>query len=320
MFCLNYSQTSLLSAFPSSSRVWQNSLARLYRRHKNSLSLLCSEMSDEVFFRNQWMQVGNSTPGHYLLLQKPERGIDPKQSLLLRKVNLLPAVPELVAAKGNKSWQLRVNNRIKMQVGETNILKTSLVILSGELLSAAWLKLDSKLTCSKNRCRKPIFVQLGFRGWCKSSSWWNCFHRNQSWQMSSLLYYASFCSVFMCGTYYLVKLTVLHSVLRFVCLCRKVLAPPTREISTLMAYAGRSTLLHLVCLWPQVGKQAVAGGAASARVPLSQGPPHQHGGWDRNHSWLKQGLAAQASRAAVSSGFFPERKSIHSPPGVSSLI
>ena len=29
-------------------------------------------MSDEVFFRNQWMQVGNSTPGHYLLLQKPE--------------------------------------------------------------------------------------------------------------------------------------------------------------------------------------------------------------------------------------------------------
>lgn len=197
MFCLNYSQTSLLSAFPSSSRVWQNSLARLYRRHKNSLSLLCSEMSDEVFFRNQWMQVGNSTPGHYLLLQKPERGIDPKQSLLLRKVNLLPAVPELVAAKGNKSWQLRVNNRIKMQVGETNILKTSLVILSGELLSAAWLKLDSKLTCSKNRCRKPIFVQLGFRGWCKSSSWWNCFHRNQSWQMNSLLYYASFCSVFV---------------------------------------------------------------------------------------------------------------------------
>lgn len=167
MFCLTCSQTSLLSAFPSSSRVWQNSLARLYRRHKNSLSLLCSEMSDEVFFRNQWMQVGNSTPGHYLLLQKPERGIDPKQSLLLRKVNLLPAVPELVAAKGNKSWQLRVNNRIKMQVGETNILKTSLVILSGELLSAAWLKLDSKLTCSKNRCRKPIFVQLGFRGWCE---------------------------------------------------------------------------------------------------------------------------------------------------------
>lgn len=48
--------------------------------------------------------------------------------------------------------------------------------------------------------------------------------------------------VYLCGTYYLVKLTVLHSVLRFVCLYRKVLAPPTREISTLMAYTGRSTL------------------------------------------------------------------------------
>lgn len=110
------------------------------------------------------MQVGNSTPGHCLLHQKPERGIGPKQSLSPWKVNLLPALPELIAAEGNKSWQLRVNNCIKMQAGETNILKASPVILSGELLSTAWLKLDSKLICFKNHCRKLILARFGFIG------------------------------------------------------------------------------------------------------------------------------------------------------------
>lgn len=37
---------------------------------------------------------------------------------------------------------------------------------------------------------------------------------------------------------------------------------------------------------------------------------------DRNYSWLKQGLAGWASGAAVSCVFFPERKSVHSPPPV----
>lgn len=89
----------------------------------------------------------------YHQCQKPGRGIGSKLLQSLCKLNPLPAFPEHTAAEGNKSQQLRVNNRIKMQVGETDILKTSPVI-PVELLSAAWLKQDSKLTCLKNHSRK----------------------------------------------------------------------------------------------------------------------------------------------------------------------
>lgn len=110
----------------------------------------CGMMS---FQQGEQTQGGNSRHSHSLLCQKLGKAEVPNGSVPLWKLNLVSAFAGRIAAEEYKYWQLKVNNLIKMQVEETTTKKKTwkphlwMSQESCSLYSAAWLKLDSNLTC-----------------------------------------------------------------------------------------------------------------------------------------------------------------------------